>query len=234
MLWPMHDLTELYALAFHGERVASRRLAARESLSAEAALRQVLEQAAGARGLAALLAERRTLQLAGQVRSEARAAQRAHTKAERLARHDGPASAWRAWFDGSAHPNPGRCGIGGLLLGPAGERIEISQPAGYGNSSEAEYQALVAVLQAAVHAQARDIAIYGDSQVVIKDAMLGDGEGAPSLALWRGQARAMMAQIATVTLRWVPRHKNPEADRLSQRAVLAWEGQLDDISGPAA
>ena len=60
--------------------------------------------------------------------------------------HGGPL-AWRGWFDGSAHPNPGKLGIGALLLGPNGERIEVSEAAGHGSSSDAEYAALTAVLR---------------------------------------------------------------------------------------
>jgi ribonuclease HI len=59
------------------------------------------------------------------------------------------ATAWRGWFDGSAHPNPGQIGIGALLCGPDGQRVEISRRAGHGSSSDAEYLALTALLEAA-------------------------------------------------------------------------------------
>ena len=132
---------------------------------------------------------------------------------------------WRAWFDGSAHPNPGRCGIGALLTGPGGERIEISRPAGYGNSSEAEYQALIALLETAVRAGANGMTVYGDSQVVINDVQAAPDGQAPVLGELRSKAVALIAQLEDVTLRWIPRRKNPEADALSQRAVAAWEGE---------
>ncbi|UCV30250.1 ribonuclease H family protein [Ferribacterium limneticum] len=51
---------------------------------------------------------------------------------------------WYAWFDGATkHANPGIRGIGGLLKGPAGERIEIFEEIGEGTNNEAEYAALV-------------------------------------------------------------------------------------------
>lgn len=210
----------LIDIAYKGERVASRRLAARQGIGEEAALRAVLA-AAGAHGLDALVAERLALGAALALRAAQRKERQALALALRMRRHDGAATPWRAWFDGSAHPNPGRCGIGGVLTGPAGQRVEISQPAGHGNSSEAEYRALIAVLQAALQAGADTLTVYGDSQGVIDDAGTVDAGGAASLLALRTEAQALMARIPSVTLRWVPRHKNPEADALSQRAMAA-------------
>jgi ribonuclease HI len=184
-----------------------------------------LEQVAGPGGLAQLVAARLMLQAAEAARAQVRSDARAQALAVRQQRHLGPGTPWRAWFDGSAHPNPGRCGIGALLTGPAGERIEIARPAGYGNSSEAEYLALIAVLEAAVQAGASGLTVYGDSQVVINDVGAAAGGQAPVLGELRSAAVALIAQLGDVTLRWIPRHKNPEADALSQRAVAAWEGE---------
>jgi ribonuclease HI len=221
----MTDYTELCALAFQGERVASRRLARRTGVTEEAALRATLEQAAGAAGLAALLGQRQALRLAAQARASVKAERKAAANTLRAARHDGAATPWRAWFDGSAHPNPGRCGIGALLLGPAGERVALSRSAGYGNSSEAEYLALIAVLEAACAAGAQGLTVYGDSQVVINDVTGADSTAAQSLDGLRARARALIEQVGGAALRWIPRHKNGAADALSQAAIAAWSEQ---------
>lgn len=214
-----HD--SLLAASFKSERSASRKLAARTNISQELALRATLEQSAGARGLAQLLAERAALREAEAQRLAARDASRALARSAAANRHQGPPSAWRAWFDGSAHPNPGRCGIGALLTGPAGERVEIAQPAGYGNSSEAEYLALIAVLEAAVAASAHGLTVHGDSRVVIDDVNGPEHAAAPSLRAYRTRARALLARIDGANVRWLPRHKNQAADALSQRG---WQG----------
>jgi ribonuclease HI len=218
----MTDFTELCAIAFNGERVASRRLARRTGMAEEAALRTTLENAAGSAGLAALVARRVADKLAAQTRKAARHEQKSLATAQRAARHEGAATPWRGWFDGSAHPNPGRCGVGALLLGPAGEKVTVSKAAGYGNSSEAEYLALIALLQAAQEAGANTITLYGDSQVVIDDVNASDADAAQSLGELRVAARALIAQIGDVALRWIPRHKNAAADALSQRAIANW------------
>jgi ribonuclease HI len=219
----MTEPQHLHAIAFKAERIASRRLAQRRGIPLQEALQTTLEQAAGARGLALLVSERQAVLAADAARSAERAANRARALAARQQRHDGPATPWRAWFDGSAHPNPGRCGIGALLTGPASERVEISRPAGYGNSSEAEYMALIAVLEAALAAGASGLTVYGDSQVVINDVAAPPQSRSPALQGMREAAVALIAQLDNVSLRWVPRRKNPEADALSQRAVAAWE-----------
>ncbi|MRV76840.1 reverse transcriptase-like protein, partial [Duganella sp. FT92W] len=138
------------------------------------------------------------------------------------------AGAWRAWFDGSATPNPGAIGIGALLCGPRGERVEISRRAGHGGSSDAEYLALIALLDAARQAGATPLTVYGDSQVVIGDVG-APGPAAKGMDVYRAQVRDLMAQVGGVTLRWVPRHRNGDADRLSQQAFGAGQGP-----GPAA
>ena len=207
----------LQQIAYKAERAASRRLASAQGLSDEQALRRTLELKAGQAGLAALVEARSADQQAQAERSAARDALREQKRLHLARRHEGTATPWRAWFDGSARPNPGRCGIGVRLEGPDGA-VEISQAAGYGNSSEAEYRALIAVLEAAVAHGAAGVTVYGDSQVVIGDVSGPDLLAAPSLQTYRSHARALMAQIDGLTLRWVPRHKNQQADALSQRA----------------
>ena len=214
----MTELDRLQGAANRTELAASRRLALHRSLPLEEALRITLAASAGPAGLATLLAERGALRQAEAARALARRSARAAALALRQGRHEGAPTAWRAWFDGSARPNPGRCGIGARLLGPQGQLVELSQPAGYGNSSEAEYLALAAVLEAALAQGARELTVYGDSRVVLDDVAAADAKSAPVLRPYRARVQALLAQLPGTTLRWVPRHKNLDADALSQRA----------------
>lgn len=210
---------ELTTLAYQAEHVAARRLARRDGIGEQLALQIVMEQKAGDAGLASLLAQRSAARQRDSDLAAHKLARQNVAGLARQARRDGPATPWRGWFDGSAHPNPGRCGIGALLTGPHGIRLEISQAAGHGNSSEAEYLALIALLEAAQQAGAAGITICGDSQVVIDDAS-GARAPAPSLQAHRLRAQALMAQLPALTLRWIPRHRNDRADALSQAGVL--------------
>jgi len=213
----MTDHAALRQAAFKSELAASRRLAERNGMSETEALRATLTLRAGAAGLEHLLAERAATRLRSEQGASMRRARADASGARQSAAPTAPA--WRAWFDGSARPNPGRCGIGAVLLGPKGLRVEVSCEVGFGNSSEAEYQALNAVLEAAVAHGALAPEFYGDSQVVVDDVHAPDGANSPALRPYRERARALLALLPGATLRWIPRHKNGEADALSQRAV---------------
>lgn len=226
---PTPEYEELAAAAYHTERVLARRLSIKAGLTPDEALVQVLTQAAGAQGLAALLEERAQAQALDAARRAAKAREKSDRLALRRAREPAPAGAWLAWFDGSAHPNPGRLGIGALLCGPAGERIEISQRAGHGNSGEAEYLALIALLEAAVPHRPPLLVVCGDSQVVINDVNRAPAlDGAVGLEAHRARASQLMAQLDSVSLRWIPRHRNGDADRLSQQAIASWPQEQHD------
>ena len=127
---------------------------------------------------------------------------------------------WHAWFDGATkHTNPGIRGVGALLKGPDGQHIEIAQEIGHGTNNEAEYCALMAVLDAAVEAQVQDLVVYGDSQLVIKQVT---GEwliNAPGLVPFCKTVQGLKAQIPQVRFIWIPREENSEADALSKRAI---------------
>ncbi|MGI4718958.1 MAG: ribonuclease HI family protein [Janthinobacterium lividum] len=214
----MTDEAALRAAAFKTELAASRRRAERSGVSEAEALEATLLLSAGAAGLDRLLLERAAQRLRSEQAQDARRARAAASLSRRLGGPPG-IPPWRAWFDGSARPNPGRCTLGAVLEGPDGVRVELSRALGYGNSSEAEYQALIAVLEAALEQGAVAPAIHGDSQVVIDDVHAPDCAAAPALHDFRARARALLARLPGATLRWIPRHKNGRADALSQRAA---------------
>ncbi len=218
----MFEFEELLLIAYKRERTMSRRLSRLTSLSAHAALTQILEKSAGTQSLAELVEarhrERAVAQQAQKQREQERAAARA-AKIPMPAARD--ALAWHAWFDGSAHPNPGKIGIGGVLESPDGDIVKISAVAGHGDSCKAEYLALIAVLEAALSrspAPAR-LVIHGDSQVVIEDVLLDATRSAPALSSYATQARHLIAQLSDVRLQWIPRARNAAADALSQHAI---------------
>ncbi len=127
---------------------------------------------------------------------------------------------WNAWFDGATkESNPGLRGIGGVLKGPAGERIEISEEIGQGTNNEAEYAALMAVLDAAVEAKVENLVVHGDSQLVVRQV---NGEWfikAKELVPMCKTVLELKGQIPNITIRWIPREENSEADALSKKSL---------------
>ncbi len=183
-------------------------------------MRQILEAASGEQPIAFLIAARRKARMDLVDGIAARKRTQAEARARKKALDQPPAGAWLSWFDGATHPNPGRMGIGGVLQSPDGAIVEISFDAGHGDSSEAEYIALNAVLEAALRVQPEQLVIHGDSRVVIDDVQCKGTRQAIALAAQRARALQSIAQLKQVTLRWIPRRKNAQADALSQQALV--------------
>lgn len=128
-------------------------------------------------------------------------------------------SAWEAWFDGATVPNPGLRGIGVLLKGPDGQRVEISREVGHGTNNEAEYLALIAALEAAVENGVSALVVRGDSQLVINQVVGKWSVNSQSLEGLFLRVRELAKQVGQVKIRWVGREENAEADALSKRAL---------------
>jgi ribonuclease HI len=127
---------------------------------------------------------------------------------------------WQLWFDGCAQPNPGRLGLGALLLSPAGERIELSLPgARSGCNNEAEVGALCAALEHAHAAGARHLQVRGDSDFAVRHLRGEQRTAVMALQTLVGRARDLLSHFDSVDLQWVPRHRNLDADRLSRAAL---------------
>ncbi|MDE2428338.1 MAG: ribonuclease HI family protein [Burkholderiales bacterium] len=212
------SLNELAAIATRAERVTGRRLAKSQCISEAAALRATLCAVAAPRELSDLIAERSAAKLKNAQTKNSRRLEKFALYEAKKAANRVPANHWQAWFDGSTHPNPGECSIGCVLMSPEGLRFTHAARIGYGSSSDAEYGALIRVLAMAAAHQAQHLTVYGDSQVVIGDALSDDVAASPILKNHRLQAQAFMRQFSQLSLRWIPRHKNAEADALSQQA----------------
>lgn len=127
---------------------------------------------------------------------------------------------WRAWFDGAAAPNPGRIGLGGLLLDPAGKAVaEISEAPGHGTNNEAEYLALIAVLEAALANGVEHLLVHGDSQLVINQVEGTWAVNAPGIKAHHRKAVGLVKQFKQVRFEWIRREKNKAADALSKQAL---------------
>jgi ribonuclease HI len=137
---------------------------------------------------------------------------------------------WQAWFDGAALPNPGKIGVGIVLLSPVGVRSEKSALlACSGCSNEAELHALCAALDVAREAGATRLLLRGDSDVAIRYVRGPDGTQIERLQVLVAGARDRLRWFEDVDLIWIPRHRNADADRLSRQALGL--SQLPTVAG---
>lgn len=127
---------------------------------------------------------------------------------------------WTIYCDGSAVPNPGRMGLGAVLVAPDGTRHALSMGTdARGCNNEAEARALMAALQDAQARGAQALQIYSDSSLLV--AQLGAGVEPPvlRLAALYEEARALLATFTHTSMHWIPRHRNGEADALARAAL---------------
>jgi ribonuclease HI len=117
-------------------------------------------------------------------------------------------------------PNPGKIGIGVVLIAPDGRREEKSVLLNCtGCNNEAELHALCAALEMAAAAGARRLLLRGDSDVALRYVRGPDSTQIARLCLLVAAARDALRRFDEVQLLWIPRHRNREADRLSRQAL---------------
>ncbi len=129
-------------------------------------------------------------------------------------------SDWVIHCDGSAVPNPGRMGLGAVLVAPDGTRHLLSMAADVrGCNNEAEARALLLALRDAQARGATALQIYSDSSLLV--AQLGAVAAPPvlRLAVLYEELAALLAGFAQTSLHWIPRHRNHEADVLARAAL---------------
>lgn len=139
-----------------------------------------------------------------------------------------PSQAWTIHCDGSAVPNPGRMGLGAVLVAPDGTRHPLSMATdARGCNNEAEARALMAALREAKARRATALQIYSDSSLLV--AQLGSAGASPvlRLAALYEEVAALLTTFAHTSLHWIPRHRNGEADELARAALgLAPKGPV--------
>jgi ribonuclease HI len=121
-----------------------------------------------------------------------------------------------AFFDGGSRGNPGPAGYGVYIVDDNGVvQAELSGALGTATNNVAEYNGLIAALQWAADRDLKQLAIKGDSLLLVEQ-MRGNykvkNEGLKPLYL---KARMLVMQIGDVTFEHVRREQNTEADRLS-------------------
>ena len=124
------------------------------------------------------------------------------------------------YSDGAARGNPGPAGAGAVLVAPGGAIIErLGKFLGRQTNNVAEYTGVLIGLRRARELGARDIEVYADSQLMIRQ-LSGiykvKNEGLKPL---HAEALSMLRGFGKVKLVHIPREMNGEADEMSNRAI---------------
>ena len=122
--------------------------------------------------------------------------------------------------DGASRGNPGLAGLGIIIKDEQGHRLEtIKKFLGVATNNQAEYQALIAGLEAVARNEPEAITVRMDSELVVKQMNGQYRVRHPDLMPLYITARELAAQLPNITIVYVPREKNPGADRLANVAI---------------
>ncbi len=123
-------------------------------------------------------------------------------------------------MDGASRGNPGPAGAGAVLYDPGGEkRGEESRYLGKTTNNVAEYQALLLGLDLALRHGVRNLRIFSDSELLIRQLMgVYRVKKAHLYPLWL-KVRETLQHFAGYGFTPLDRSLNVEADRLARQAV---------------
>jgi ribonuclease HI len=124
-----------------------------------------------------------------------------------------------AYFDGASRGNPGPGAVGWVLVSGDGIVAENGDTIGRVTNNQAEYEALLAVLEAAVDFGFDEIEIRGDSQLVEKQVKGAWDTNDPELREKRVRVREILERFDDWSLTHVPREVNDRADELANEAL---------------
>ncbi len=123
-------------------------------------------------------------------------------------------------IDGAARGNPGPSGIGVVFFDRKGKIIkEVSLSLGESTNNVAEYAALLIALQEALKRNVRDVHVFSDSELLVRQVS-GDYKVKDTQLKWLHLfVQNLIAGCTQFELTYIPREKNKKADRLANQAV---------------
>jgi ribonuclease HI len=126
------------------------------------------------------------------------------------------------YTDGASRGNPGPSACAYILVTKTGDvREEQRIPLGDGTNNEAEYRGLIAGLTAAARYGCRNLVLFSDSELMIRQMQGKYRVLSPRLRPLHEQAQALLSLFDEVTFRAVPRD-HPfivRADQLCNQAL---------------
>ncbi|EAU68178.1 RNase H [Stigmatella aurantiaca DW4/3-1] len=126
----------------------------------------------------------------------------------------------RLYSDGAARGNPGPAGAGAVLIEPGGQVVaRIGKFLGQQTNNYAEYMGLLIGLKHARGLGTKEIEIFADSELLIRQLGGRYQVKSPTLRPLYEEAVKLLNDFSRVKLVHVPREMNAEADEMSNRAI---------------
>jgi ribonuclease HI len=124
------------------------------------------------------------------------------------------------YTDGASRGNPGEAGAGAVILDGQGEELAArSFYLGKCSNNVAEYKALIFGLQAALELGCRQLEIFLDSQLIVRQVQGQYKVKNAGLKPLFAQVKQLLAKLNSFTISHVPRNENKRADELANRGI---------------
>jgi ribonuclease HI len=136
------------------------------------------------------------------------------------ARAPGALERVKVFSDGAARGNPGPAGAGAVILASDGTTVaRLGRYLGEATNNFAEYHGLLLGLRHALDLGARELQIYADSQLMIRQ--LGGQYRVRNAGLRPlfDEALRLLRSFQKYELHHIPREQNSAADEMSNRAI---------------
>lgn len=122
--------------------------------------------------------------------------------------------------DGLSKNNPGEAAIGATLKNEMGLNVAtISEYIGKATNNVAEYRAVIVALYKAGQLGADEIVLLSDSELMVKQLKGEYKVKNETLKVLHLQASVLLQEFNKVTIDYIPREHNTEADELANAAV---------------
>ena len=126
----------------------------------------------------------------------------------------------RLFTDGASRGNPGQAGAGAVLLDEQGEELAAcSAYLGVCTNNVAEYKALLAGLEEAQRQGCGQLAIFLDSELIVRQVQGQYKVKNEALQPLFRQVREQLARFETWSIAHVPRAQNARADQLANQGI---------------
>lgn len=126
----------------------------------------------------------------------------------------------RVYSDGAARGNPGPSGAGAVLVDPSGQVVErLGKFLGVQTNNYAEYMGLILGLKRARDLGVREVEVYADSELMIRQLGGSYQVKSTSLRPLYEEALKLLNDFQRVKLVHLPREMNAAADEMSNRAI---------------
>jgi ribonuclease HI len=122
--------------------------------------------------------------------------------------------------DGAARGNPGPAAIGCVLKDDKGNTVaNISRCLGATTNNQAEYKAIIAALDKAISLGARQVTVYSDSELMVKQINGQYRIKNAALQPLYAEAVKLTGRLDSFKISHIRREQNAEADALANKAL---------------